>query len=978
MQPTTMLVVHVDVLHHREDFQKESVEMDTSLMGDSYKSPILQPQLLPCDDDNLSVSRLSNIIMKPTSQSNCNQQVDVQLENENTASDQSESDDDFQISYFPKQWNELPDELQCVLPKEYSYLIEEYNKLPHSTCHSPRFKAQFRINLQDEEGVSQWLNDFQSHSMCTYRITRTYKLQFKKVKYKVDMHCQHFRKKLTSKQLAQSSCSRKKSVSLVSDTRNKKTQCASKLFITVQIPSKSLVAKRPQASNLQEYHTLVKLNFDHNHATVSAEALGFRPVLDETKQKYIDLFKMGHSVSSAHFYYETLLLTNQSGDIQKSIADRALNPTKQDVYRLFNAWRQSELGDDNGESLFKQLEHEIEVYNEKWKDQGGCAKLQPFKSSCVVDPVSGDDTDKENDNDSDVSTPKPKRQKRESSQPFVLALCTPLMARAHACLPQAAEIVYCDATSSLDRFNTALFIISTSHAAGGIPLAVLMTSDEKLSTIYSGLCMLKDILPSNAFYGNGVGIGPKVIMTDDSATEKGALRKMWPKSTQLLCVFHFLQRQWTWLWEGKNKIQHSDRTILIEVVKKIVYASTEEQFRQSCKDLKTNETALKYPHFLKHMESLYSDCKEWALSFREDLLIRGNHTNNYSEASIGILKELIFKRVKAYNLIQMFEFVTEAFEFYHQRRLLSVAHNRLDCFISVKYRGLNASKIPKGHISQISEDNFIVKSSRNPDDTYHVDMAFGICSCKHGKDGSPCSHQAAVVLHYHHKSLNFIPTMHAPSRKQLAYIALGDQAEKKLEFYADIFHEPDGKEMIEKTKSETCWAIIEEGSKDEEIVECQNGLDDNPEFKKNESIEAALNEVFVDISEKLKQKDPQFISGIQKFIDRYNGIKSDAVLASSFHKFGKFDTGKSTCLRAESVRHGIRIPIQASAAGRRKYGTRGKGPSSKGRPSKYQRRLIPRKPCSRYTMTIRKEPKGKRHHNLSKAIRVGQQNAGKW
>ena len=136
------------------------------------------------------------------------------------------------------------------------------------------------------------------------------------------------------------------------------------------------------------------------------------------------------------------------------------------------------------------------MYNEKWKDQGGYAKLQPFKSSCVEDPVSGDDTDKENDNDSDVSTPKPKRQKREGSQPFVLVLCTPLMARAHACLPQAAEIAYCDATSSLDRFNTALFIISTSHAAGGIPLAVLMTSDEKLSTIYSALCIYAQGYPS--------------------------------------------------------------------------------------------------------------------------------------------------------------------------------------------------------------------------------------------------------------------------------------------------------------------------------------------------------------------------------------------------------------------------------------------------------------------------------------------------
>ena len=87
--------------------------------------------------------------------------------------------------------------------------------------------------------------------------------------------------------------------------------------------------KRPQASNLQEYHIYsikVALTFDHNHSTESAQALGFRPVLDETKEKYISLFKMGHSASSAHFYYEMLLLNYQSGDVQRKIADQALIP----------------------------------------------------------------------------------------------------------------------------------------------------------------------------------------------------------------------------------------------------------------------------------------------------------------------------------------------------------------------------------------------------------------------------------------------------------------------------------------------------------------------------------------------------------------------------------------------------------------------------------------------------------------------------
>jgi len=136
----------------------------------------------------------------------------------------------------------------------------------------------------------------------------------------------------------------------------------------------------------------------------------------------------------------------------------------------------------------------------------------------------------------------------------------------------------------------------------------------------------------------------------------------------------------------------------------------------------------------------------------------------------------------------MFQFVTEALELYHQRKLLSVTHNRVDHYISVKYRGLNASKIPKEYIEQLpnDEDQFLVKSQRDPDTTYLVDMALGNCACPHGMDGSPCSHQAAVILHFHCKSLNFISTMHAASRKQLAYIALGNRPEQSLDFYAPI------------------------------------------------------------------------------------------------------------------------------------------------------------------------------------------------
>lgn len=49
--------------------------------------------------------------------------------------------------------------------------------------------------------------------------------------------------------------------------------------------------------------------------------------------------------------------------------------------------------------------------------------------------------------------------------------------------------------------------------------------------------------------------------------------------------------------------------------------------------------------------------KEWALCFRAELPVHGNHTNNISAAGVHILKEIVTSRVKAYNLVELFQFV---------------------------------------------------------------------------------------------------------------------------------------------------------------------------------------------------------------------------------------------------------------------------------------------------------------------------------
>ena len=54
-------------------------------------------------------------------------------------------------------------------------------------------------------------------------------------------------------------------------------------------------------------------------------------------------------------------------------------------------------------------------------------------------------------------------------------------------------------------------------------------------------------------------------------------------------------------------------------------------------------------------------------------MVCGNHTNNYAEAGIKILTELVFARIKDFNFIQMISFVVGVMELYYQHRLIHLA-----------------------------------------------------------------------------------------------------------------------------------------------------------------------------------------------------------------------------------------------------------------------------------------------------------------
>ena len=99
-----------------------------------------------------------------------------------------------------------------------------------------------------------------------------------------------------------------------------------------------------------------------------------------------------------------------------------------------------------------------------------------------------------------------------------------------------------------------------------------------------------------------------------------------------------------------------------------------------------NAAQLKYPNVRDRAQTHWETRHEWALVYRQTIITRGHNTNNIAEAGIRIIKDLVFERIKAYNLVQMFGFITETMELYYQNRLLEIAHSRVSRPLIQKYR----------------------------------------------------------------------------------------------------------------------------------------------------------------------------------------------------------------------------------------------------------------------------------------------------
>ena len=463
------------------------------------------------------------------------------------------------------------------------------------------------------------------------------------------------------------------------------------------------------------------------------------------------MFNDGLLPSSAHIERRKHIKTENPDTWPQVFADRSRLPSLFWVYKFHRQFLDKQIGSRDGVDVIEKSEQLINKFNADCKaehplpDGKSYAKLAQTEDgeTCVV-------------------------------------ICDPFMHRVHTMVPQSGELVLIDATSNLDRSDTKLIHVVCPSPVGSLPLADIVVTREDTNTIKFAFELLKSVLPDGAFYGRGAIMGPHCIMTDDCDAERLALAGTWPAAVLLLCVFHVLQAMWTWLWDAKHQIENHDRQTLLIMFRYVLYSETEWELSGRLEELYADVTVNKYSTFHHHLlKNTFPKMEAWSIQRRisEKLPTSSYNTNNLVESSFKYVKDIMFNRLRVFNLTEMLSLVLDRSEWYINK-VIDAANDRIESWLKNSCHSKYVMKLPNIDPDSIVQLNplaqiYLVPSETDPDKTYVADMDTRRCTCPQGRLAGPCKHKYLVAHCKKIPSFDVIPTNSSEMRQLYMYLGTG-------------------------------------------------------------------------------------------------------------------------------------------------------------------------------------------------------------
>jgi len=73
------------------------------------------------------------------------------------------------------------------------------------------------------------------------------------------------------------------------------------------------------------------------------------------------------------------------------------------------------------------------------------------------------------------------------------------------------------------------------------------------------------------------------------------------------------------------------------------------------------------------LDKQWNDRESWVVGFRYMEPLGGSNTNNYAEATVRVVKDIVLSRMRSFNIVAFIEFFSTAFEKYLCARILTAA-----------------------------------------------------------------------------------------------------------------------------------------------------------------------------------------------------------------------------------------------------------------------------------------------------------------
>lgn len=187
------------------------------------------------------------------------------------------------------------------------------------------------------------------------------------------------------------------------------------------------------------------------------------------------------------------------------------------------------------------------------------------------------------------------------------------------------EYLGIDGTYKLLEMRTPVFIIHVEDANGCtevVCVAVLVQEDAACLTWL--LAKLKDLNPA--------WVNTKCIMSDKDLLERDVLRKSFPSSSLLICVFHTLRTFRKEVSCAKLNIKPHERDSVLELLQKMVNAKSEALFDELEAQLDATAPAPVTDYYNKNWRSIRH---EWFTGPQFLMNSLNNTTNNRLEPSMA-------------------------------------------------------------------------------------------------------------------------------------------------------------------------------------------------------------------------------------------------------------------------------------------------------------------------------------------------------